>query len=95
LLENGNISKQLVLDIQQDDTLDIIYFEDEYFKANTILGNSIFVTETALAVDAPVKFTDRLNTYFGYSTLDNRLFLFSAGGQLIKGFPIEVAPIQL
>ncbi len=86
---NGNISKQLVLDIQQDDTLDIIYFEDEYFKANTILGNSIFVTETALAVDAPVKFTDRLNTYFGYSTLDNRLFLFSAGGQLIKGFPIE------
>lgn len=86
---NGNISKQLVLDIQQDDTLDIIYFEDEYFKANTIMGNSIFVTETALAGDAPVKFTDGLNAYFGYSTLDNRLFLFSAGGQLIKGFPIE------
>ncbi|HRH52411.1 MAG TPA: hypothetical protein PLN38_03780 [Chitinophagales bacterium] len=81
--------KQLILDVQHDDTLDVIYFDESYFKANTILGNNIFVTEAALAVDVPVKYTAGSNTYFGYNTLDNRLFLFDADGKVINGFPIE------
>ena len=85
----GASGKQLILDVQHDDTLDIIYFDETDFKANSILGNNIFVTEAALAVDGPVKYTEGLNTYFGYNTLDNRLFLFNTDGKLINGFPIE------
>lgn len=86
---DGNWTDMLFSDVDADDTLDVIYQEDDYFKARSISGKGIFVAEALPAIDKLVDITFEGTHYFGYSTLDKQLYLYTATGQIIKGFPVQ------
>jgi hypothetical protein len=76
-------------DVKNDDSLDIVFIEDDYFKASSVSGKNIFVTEAVATVSGVMNMQFNHQNYFGYYTMDSQLYLFTEEGKLADGFPVQ------
>ena len=77
--------------VNSDDTTDILFIEDNYFKAKNVNGKSLFVAEIDSVYNQIVSFDFNDKSFYGVVSSSNSLLLFDENGKVTEGFPITAS----
>lgn len=89
ILPEADFTEGLLTEINGIDTADLLVFEDNYIKARTLTGATLFVIEPDQPFGGLANASFNGTNYFGYYSTSSALYLYDSKGGLLPGFPVR------